>query len=193
MVLNPKAEYGWAPGVTVRRRAEVGHQQHPRQRLRLRPRHGSGREKRVRRREGARELRAVWSDPRRAHQEGQDLLLRGFRKAIEKHRFDLYGSSSDLGRLDTAAPEVAATLTTAIARTAFRMPSRTSTTTLLRTLARTQLSALSLNLVGCNATSANITATTVTPALIAACANGNQFGAPDLFGNTSGHHHHSSR
>ena len=49
-----------------------------------------------------------------------------------------------------------------------------------------KLSALSLNLVGCNATSAAITNTTVTPGLIAACASGNQFGAPSLFGNTSG-------
>jgi len=48
------------------------------------------------------------------------------------------------------------------------------------------LSALSLNLAGCNATSASITTTTVTSGLIAACAGGNRFGAPGLFGNTSG-------
>ncbi len=190
IVLTPKAEYGWAVGVTYDVDPKVRlSNQHSRQRLRLTagtrtPR----REKRfLQRTEGAPARRyeqfgATVGGPIKKDKIFYFAGFEGFQKATSSTYTVQDPTSADW----TGTAGGCTTLTTgnctnsipdAIADINQYIATHSGT--------NIQLSPLSMNLVGCNAKSANIGATAVTPALIAACASGNQFGAADLFSNTS--------
>ena len=167
LVINPKAEYGWIPGVTASIGLKSG----------ANDMHGAayafGRDTVL----NARNAFSVARTPLAFEQWGGTLG-----GAIKKDKLFYYlGYESFRESATSVVGNIVAPSLTSGAGTGLSIPDAIAA---MNTPGATHfaLNTLSLNLAGCNANSPNITSTSSATVALA-CANGNQYGAPGLWNN----------